>query len=115
MNKQKCLIALLAIISASSIGRTAEGAVPGSVAMWRYDDYLEEDLPVETQNEVIAIAAGNAHIAVLKSDGSVFAWGRNDFGQTIVPVGAQAGVTAIAAGVFHTVALKTDGSVIAWG
>ena len=63
---------------------------------------------------VVAIAAGDAFSAVLKSDGTVAAWGSNTNGQTAVPAGLS-GVTGIACGGRHVLALKQDGTVVAWG
>jgi alpha-tubulin suppressor-like RCC1 family protein len=72
-----------------------------------------------------AIAAGNTHTAVFKSDGTVWAWGNNDGGQLgdgtttnrlalPAPVAGLSGVAAVSAS-SHTLALKTDGTVWAWG
>ncbi|THF81724.1 RCC1 domain-containing protein [Cohnella fermenti] len=74
-----------------------------------------------------AIAAGNNHNLVLRSDGTVLAWGDNSKGQlgdgtTIsrtspVQVSGLDGVavTAIAAGTSHSLALDSEGRVWAWG
>ena len=61
-----------------------------------------------------AIAAGNEHTVVLKSDGTVIAWGENDSGACNVPAGLS-DVTAVSSGAWHTVALQSDGTVAAWG
>jgi len=74
------------------------------------------------------LAAGESHVAALKSDGTVWSWGRNNFGQLgdgtektvtqkTTPVQAKNmdNVQAIATGSSHTVALKNDGTVWAWG
>ncbi|MDB6026660.1 MAG: hypothetical protein JWM68_2883 [Verrucomicrobiales bacterium] len=62
----------------------------------------------------LAIAAGDFHSLLLKSDRTVVAWGANDYGQTNVPVGLT-NVVAIAAGKNHSLALKEDGTIVAWG
>jgi len=64
-----------------------------------------------------AVAAGEGHAVVLRTDGTVVSWGETNFtnyGQASVPAGL-AGVTAIGAGDKHSVALKSDGTVVAWG
>jgi trimeric autotransporter adhesin len=63
---------------------------------------------------VVAIAAGGAHLLALLSDGTVTASGDNTHGQTNVPAGLN-NVVMIAAGASHSVALKSDGTVVAWG
>ena len=65
-------------------------------------------------SDVIGVAAGAAHTAVLKSDGTVVAWGADDEGQATVPAGLTE-VKALSAGIWHTVALRKDGTVVAWG
>ena len=77
-------------------------------------------------SNVVAIAAGQHHNLVVKSDGTVWGWGLNNYGQvgdgttTIYktsPVQASglSGATAVAGGQLHSLALKSDGTVWAWG
>jgi hypothetical protein len=65
-------------------------------------------------NNAAAVAVGNAHTVVLKSDGTVVAWGYNGSGQTNVPAGLT-NVIAVAAGSYHSVALRSNGTVVVWG
>jgi alpha-tubulin suppressor-like RCC1 family protein len=75
--------------------------------------------------DVVAISAGNAHIACLKSDGTVWTWGDNGHGQlgngttttssTPVQASGLTDVVAVAAGGQFTVAMKSDGTVWDWG
>jgi len=74
---------------------------------------------------VIAIAGGEYHSIILKSDGTVWNWGRNTEGQlgngtnvnssTPVQVSGLSGVIAIAGGRYWSAALKNDGTVWTWG
>jgi alpha-tubulin suppressor-like RCC1 family protein len=75
---------------------------------------------------VSAIAAGDNHSVVLKTDGTVWAFGDNASGQLGNPPPTDSGTplavqgltgtfTAVAAGANHGLALKSDGTVWAWG
>jgi alpha-tubulin suppressor-like RCC1 family protein len=89
--------------------------------------------PVPGMRDVLAVAAGGAHILALRKDGTVWAWG---FNGSFDPVAARAGqlgtdavdftatprqvpgltdVVAVAAGSAHSVALRRDGTVWVWG
>lgn len=76
--------------------------------------------------DAIAVATGNDHTVILKSDGTVWACGRNNSGQLgdgdspnnknyPVQVLNISNAIAIAAGANHTVILKSDGTVWACG
>jgi alpha-tubulin suppressor-like RCC1 family protein len=74
---------------------------------------------------VAAIAAGDEHAVVLKSDGTVWAWGSNSNGQlgngtttastTPVQVMGLSGGVAVAAGRNDSAAIKTDNTFWTWG
>jgi len=75
-------------------------------------------------SNVVAIATGEFHSLLLKSDGSLWAMGLNDEGQlgkgfsyyNSIPAQIVASnVTAIAAGSWHSLFLKSDGSLWAMG
>jgi hypothetical protein len=63
---------------------------------------------------VVAISAGCAHSAALKSDGTVVCWGDNTYGQSVPPSNLS-NVVSVSAGGYHTAALKSDGTIVAWG
>jgi alpha-tubulin suppressor-like RCC1 family protein len=76
-------------------------------------------------NQVASLAAGDAHVCVLKVDGTVWCWGSNDGGQLGNPGPASATpiqvsglgntVVEIASGELRSCARKADGSVWCWG
>ncbi|HEY0073225.1 MAG TPA: hypothetical protein VGB77_03915, partial [Abditibacteriaceae bacterium] len=83
-------------------------------------------LPVQVSNleSVTAIAAGDTHNMVLKSDGTVWAWGKNYEGQLGIgtsgtgdyrrlpePVSGLSEIVCIQL----SLALRSDGTVWAWG
>jgi len=91
--------------------------------------YADITIPVQINNltGVIAVAAGDDHSLVLKSDGTVWAWGGNHDGQlgngstsfnrTTTPVQVKnlTEVTAVALGSGYSLAQKSDGTAWAWG
>lgn len=81
-------------------------------------------------DNVVAVAAGQAHALALKNDGTVIGWGLNNYGQatgvtdtdTAVSAGAVriggellSNITAIAAGQAFSLALRSNGTLVAWG
>ena len=77
---------------------------------------------------VVAVAAGDSHTVVVKSDGTVWAWGLNYYGQlgngtttnSVTPVqvigpSAANPALAVSAGTNHAIALMKDGTILAWG
>jgi alpha-tubulin suppressor-like RCC1 family protein len=79
----------------------------------------------ERPDEIKAMASGDNHTVVIKTDGSLWAWGRNQNGQfgngtttgslTPVRIGTDTDWQTVDAEDHYTVALKTDGSIWAWG
>jgi hypothetical protein len=63
---------------------------------------------------VVAIAAGDYHSVVLRSDGKVIAWGNNSFLVTNVPV-TVTNIVAIASRGAHVLAMRADGVILHWG
>jgi alpha-tubulin suppressor-like RCC1 family protein len=76
-------------------------------------------------DNVLAIAAGDAHVSALKRDGSVWAWGNNldnQLGRTNIsysslPMQIQGlnNISDITASVGHTIAIARNDAVWAWG
>jgi alpha-tubulin suppressor-like RCC1 family protein len=74
---------------------------------------------------VAAIAAGDSHTVLLKSDGTVWTCGYNANGQvgdgttanrnTPTQVQGLTGVVAIGGGDLHSMALKSDATLWSWG
>ena len=72
---------------------------------------------------VVAVAAGEAFSAALRSDGTLLTWGDNPYGQLgagdtsdrLSPVQVLTGVAEVAAGWWHVVARGSGGTVAAWG
>lgn len=89
--------------------RSYPAPIPGHVISWGYD-FNGQSTPPSDLNDVIAVAAGQAHNLALRANGTVVAWGDPNFAS--VPLGLS-NVIAIATA-FHSVALKSDGSVTVW-
>ena len=73
--------------------------------------------------DIVSIAAGESHSAMVKADGGLWTWGSGEFGQLAtgttdarhVPQRAGGDFTAVFADFNHTLALKKDGSLWHWG
>jgi hypothetical protein len=85
----------------------------GGVTGWGDNNYGQTNVPASATN-VVAVAAGESHNIVARSDGSVITWGRASEGQTTIPASAT-NVVSVAAGAYHSLALKANGTVIGWG
>lgn len=70
-------------------------------------------MDVSSWRDIIAIASGNTHTLVLKSDGTVVAAGFNEYGQ--LNVSTWSDIIAIAAGAWLSLGLKSDGTVVGIG
>ncbi len=67
-----------------------------------------------SQDDYLAISAGDTHGLALKSDGSVLAWGSTHFGQGTAPE-PNNNFVSVSAGTLHSLGLKVDGAIVAWG
>jgi alpha-tubulin suppressor-like RCC1 family protein len=88
---------------------------------------VSSPVQVGTDDDWIAISAGNNYSLALKSDGTLWAWGDNEFGilarepgspfwvAVPVQIGADTDWAAMEAGVDHVLAIKQNGSLWAWG
>jgi alpha-tubulin suppressor-like RCC1 family protein len=82
-------------------------------------------IPTSISN-VVAIACGNYHTAILLTDGTMRTWGGGEYGQlgnntttlsqttAVTPTGVS-NVVAIACGNYHTASLLADGTMLIWG
>jgi alpha-tubulin suppressor-like RCC1 family protein len=83
------------------------------VVAWGRNNHLFSPIS-SSQDDYLAISAGNEHGLALKADGAVLAWGNKLYGQGTAPEPNQ-DFLSVSAGTFHSLALKTDGSILAWG
>lgn len=73
--------------------------------------------------DVVSIAAGESHSAMVRADGSLWTWGSNEYGQLAtgstddrhVPQRSGSDAAEVFADFNHTLALKKDGSLWHWG
>lgn len=80
-----------------------------NVVGWGFN-HLGQATPPAAATNVIAVAAGETHSMVLRSNGTVLSWGSISNVPTDVT-----NVIAIAAGLNHNLVLRGDGRVRAWG
>lgn len=67
-------------------------------------------------NDVAQVAAGQAHVLVLKNDGRVLAAGVNSYApECTVPTNDLSDVVQVAAGAYFSFALQRDGTIVTWG
>ena len=78
------------------------------VQIWGANVYNQNVVPAGV-SDAIAVAVGQQHTLVLKTNGTVQGWG-----STAVPAGLS-NVVAISANSVESLALKSDGTVVAWG
>jgi alpha-tubulin suppressor-like RCC1 family protein len=90
----------------------------GTVAPWGDNSYGQTNAPAGLSN-VIIVAAGEYHCAVLKSDRTVVCWGSyTKLTGGFFPMNSPTDLTnaiAIAAGRNFNLAVKADGTVSGWG
>lgn len=85
---------------------------------------LQAKLPSPPQpREILSIAAGSSHSALVKADGTLLTWGNNEYGQLGLgsaldqnrPQAVGNDYQKVAIDGTHTLALKKDGSFWRWG
>jgi len=86
----------------------------GRVFGWGSNSLKQLTFPKTTAKDIVAIAAGQAHVLALTKKGTVIAWGDNKALQTKLPKGMK-DIVGIAGGAYHSLALTKKGTVIAWG
>jgi len=94
----------------------------GDVVAW---DPTAPDPAGQIATNVAAIAAGNAHVVLARTDGTVLTAGSNNHGQlgtgsleatgSVVAVPGLTNIVDVAAGASHSVAVAADGTAYAWG
>jgi len=101
--------------SVSSLYAVLRVRAPTDVVIWGDNRSGQCNVPWGLTNAV-AIAGGDEHTLVLKSNGTVVAWGYNAYGQCNVPSGLS-NVVAVIAGTAadHSLALKTNHTLVGWG
>jgi alpha-tubulin suppressor-like RCC1 family protein len=83
---------------------------------------LQLPLP-KGSGDIVSIAAGESHSAMVMADGSLWTWGSNEFGQLAtgttdsrrVPQRVGGDFVEVSTDFNHTLALKKDGSLWHWG
>ncbi|MFM7099774.1 MAG: hypothetical protein ACKO3N_01225 [Verrucomicrobiota bacterium] len=85
----------------------------GAVESWGEEALGLGSVPVGL-DDVVGLAAGDFHSAVLRRDGRVEVWGDASWGQRTLPPGLRPAV-GLASGTDHLLAVHLDGSVSAWG
>jgi alpha-tubulin suppressor-like RCC1 family protein len=73
--------------------------------------------------DIMAIAAGGSHSAMVKADGTLWTWGNNEYGQLALgttqnhnrPQKAGERFARVSINDWYTLAQKTDGSLLRWG
>lgn len=119
-------------VTTIAAGTSFVAAIDTTGALWTWGDNRKGQLgrgsagglkPVPAKvtgltSKVVAIAAGESHLAALCEDGTLHLWGDNAFGQ----LGATNGIplpskriTAVAAAANRTAALDSDGNMYLWG
>ena len=98
---------ILSVVLSAAMFLTTIPIVRGDSVVAKAESYTY------TGNDAVAVAAGDGHTVILKSDGTVVGFGQNH--QLQLNVSGWTDITAIAAGSYHTVGLKLDGTVVATG
>jgi hypothetical protein len=86
----------------------------GRVYGWGANTVGQLKFPLMSQKDVVAVAAGYAHVLALKSNGSVLGWGENLYKQATIPKSIK-GIVSVAGGAYHSLAVTNKGKVLAWG
>jgi alpha-tubulin suppressor-like RCC1 family protein len=116
-----------------TVALKTDGAPIGSAWTWGFNnsDRLGDPAvagnlttPANILADVRAVAAGTAHVIVVRGDGTLWGWGANGTGQlgdgtlvqrpSAVPLHIE-NVTVLAGGFQHSVVALQDGSVLTWG
>lgn len=103
--------------SISTHARARPTVQPGAVWIWGSVGDFSSDMPMQLPgvSHVVAAAAGDVGLIVLKDDGTVWSLAPDGRGVSATQVPGLDDVTSIDAGSSHYLALESDGTVVAWG
>jgi hypothetical protein len=99
--------------SVSSTGRVSVLGLPSHLIAWGDNLGGQTNVPAGLM-DAVAMAGGDYHTLIIRSNGTLMAWGYNGDGQTSVPTNALRFIS-IAAGANHNLAILENGQLVAWG
>ena len=113
INRTKKSLKRLGCIGLTTIA-LASTSFGGTLVRW---DVNESTVMPPTGNDYVAVGAGYAFQAALKSNGSIVAWGNNPYGQLDEQLDVPDGnnYIDIKCGFDYGLALHSDGSLVGWG
>jgi hypothetical protein len=99
--------------SVSSTGRVSVLGLPSHLISWGDNLGGQTNVPAGLM-DAVAMAGGDYHTLILRSNGTLMAWGYNGDGQASVPTNVLRFVS-VTAGANHNLAILENGQLVAWG